>query len=399
MVVRVMAGGRIHQNERSKRIRVVKAIGQIGEWVGAAGASCAGGAGIFAGDMSELQPLLTILRELVRQPSVVAWEHAFFLALKRELEERGATVKWYEGLMVATGGRPDSITFSAHVDRHGLVSVGEGEFEYAAFVAAQRGDLPGDTISNHLISKIVDRFADNVVWGYEPRSGVYLGRGRITSAFVCPHRDNLVFQIEGLGHLNPNTPVAFEDRVHVEDGRVSAQLDNVLMAAMLVHLFEVGFQGTAMFTAQEESGRSWRFLNEWFLRFGSDRRRLYVLDTSPYPDIDAADAQHVVLRTRDNNASFDEEVTEQVRAICERAGAAYSFKDKMIQAQNEESQRSGGPTKSLGSTELGRLVQASPDVRGTTIQVPTTGYHTTSETASLESVAATLKVLRTLSGC
>lgn len=385
--------------ERSNPIGRVKAADADTSRPQVGGASRAVGAGIFVGLMSELQPLLTILRELVRQPSVVAWEHAFFLALKRELEERGATVKWYEGLMVATGGRPDSITFSAHVDRHGLVSVGEGEFEYAAFVAAQRGDLPGDTISQHLISKIVDRFADNVVWGYEPRSGVYLGRGRITSAYVCPHRDNLVFQIEGLSHLNPNTPVAFEDRVHVEDGRVSAQLDNVIMAAMLVHLFEVGFQGTAMFTAQEESGRSWRFLNEWFLRFGSERRRLFVLDTSPFPDIEAADAQRVVLRTRDNNSVFDEEVTEEVRAVCERERVTYSFKDKLIEAQNEEAQRTGGSTKSFGSTEMGRLAQANEGVRGTTIQVPTTGYHTTSETVSLQSVADTLRVLRTLSGC
>jgi hypothetical protein len=70
------------------------------------------------------------------------------------------------------------------------------------------------------------------------------------------------------------TPVAFKDRLQVSEGRLSGQLDNVLTAAALVYLFETGFQGTAFFTAQEEAGRSWRYLLEWFRRFGGSTNRL-----------------------------------------------------------------------------------------------------------------------------
>jgi putative aminopeptidase FrvX len=51
---------------------------------------------------------------------------------------------------------------------------------------------------------------------------------------------------------------------------------------------------------------------------------------------------------------------------------------------------------SLGRTELGRLIAATDgQITGTTLQIPTTGYHTTSETASLRSVAAVLRLLET----
>jgi hypothetical protein len=49
---------------------------------------------------------------------------------------------------------------------------------------------------------------------------------------------------------------------------------------------------------------------------------------------------------------------------------------------------------SLGRTELGRLIAASEGrFSGTTLQVPTTGYHTVEETASLASVRAAIRLL------
>jgi hypothetical protein len=48
----------------------------------------------------------------------------------------------------------------------------------------------------------------------------------------------------------------------------------------------------------------------------------------------------------------------------------------------------------LGRTELGRLVVATDGtINGTTLQIPTTGYHTTEETASLESISAVINLL------
>ena len=334
-----------------------------------------------------------LLKALDRQPSVVGAEHAFFRELQRELEERGARVTWYEGLLVAQGSEPESAMFSAHIDRHGLVCTGPNEFQYAAFVAGNRSDLLGNSVSERMMTKVASRFGEIPVLAYEPWSGIYLGAGRIDNAYICKFRNNLIFEVSGLEKLVAGTPVAFSPRVRVEGDMLTGQLDNVLTAALLVHMYGLGFQGTAFFTAEEEAGRSWRYLLEWFRRFGGSTNQLIVVDTSPYPDLAAASQQQVVLRRRDVNAVFSESITGKLTALCERLDIGYAFKDAYIQEFNAEAVARGRDTLSLGSTEMGRITAASNGlVDGTTLQIPTIGYHTVKESASLQSCAAFLNL-------
>ncbi|PQO28276.1 peptidase M42 [Blastopirellula marina] len=342
----------------------------------------------------DLEEFLDILKQLVRHPSVVGSEHAFFRYLQRELEETHASVTLYEGLLVASGEQPDKMHISAHVDRHGLICTGPNEFQYAAFVARNRGDLLGDSVSEQTFQTIAERFHERFVQAYVPWSGTYLGKGTIKRSYLCERRGNLVFEVEGLDHVLPGTPVAYQDRLSISYGRVSAQLDNVLTTAMLIYLFRQGFQGTALFTAQEEAGRSWRFLLEWFRRCGIETQDLLVLDTSPFPDIAAADAQQVVLRKRDANAVFNPQMVARLETACQKFGIRYMFKDEMLAQQNEQRIAEGKNPTSLGSTELGRVASASQgSIQGATLQVPTTGYHTPEESAALSSIEAMLDVL------
>ncbi|WP_237066068.1 peptidase M42 [Microbulbifer guangxiensis] len=344
--------------------------------------------------MEKLEDFIDLLKVLVRSPSVVGAEHSFFRVLQRELEERGAQVVWYEGVLVAHGSRPNSAMFSAHIDRHGLICTGPNEFQYAAFVAGRRSDLLGNSVSEKLMKKIVDRFHGVPVMAYEPWSGSYRGAGEIDRAYVCEYRNNLIFEVDGLEHLVAGTPVAFTDRLSIEDGILSAQLDNVLTAAHLVHLFALGFQGTAFFTAQEEAGSSWRYLLEWFRRFNGATDRLVVVDTSPYPDRETADRQQVVLRRRDVNAEFHPATTQQLEELCRREGISFGYKDTYIEEQNRRAEETGGEPQSLGSTEMGRIAASSVGfVQGTTVQIPTTGYHTMEESASLEANAGFSRLL------
>jgi len=341
---------------------------------------------------------IDLLKTLIRQPSVVGAEHSFFRVLQRELEDRGARVTWYEGLLVAQGDDPFGMMFSAHIDRHGLICTGPNEFQYAAFVAGNRTDLLGNSVAEELMDKISERFNSQSVFAYEPWSGAYRGQGAIKSANKCEFRNNLIFEIEGLEAVVAGTPVAFKDKLALGEGRLSGQLDNVLSAAALVHLFTLGFQGTAFFTAQEEAGKSWRYLLEWFRRFGGSTNRLFVVDTSPFPDVEAANQQQLVLRTKDANAGFNCEATEAVAQLCQRLGVSFVYKDRYVEASNQQLIEQGLRPKSIGSTELGRIIASSNGlVDGSTIQVPTTGYHTLSESASMESVDAFIRVLIGLS--
>jgi len=271
---------------------------------------------------------IDLLKVIIRQPSVVGAEHSFFRVLQRELEERGAKVTWYEGLLVAQGSDPFSTMFSAHIDRHGLICTGPDEFQYAAFVSANRTDLLNNSVSEELMSKVTGRFQSEQVYAYEPWSGVYRGSGVIEKAYVCEFRNNLIFEIAGLADVVAGTPIAFKDKLNIVNGRLQGQLDNVLSAAVLVHLFSLGFKGTAFFTAQEEAGKSWRYLLEWFRRFGGSTNRLFVVDTSPFPDIETANQQLLVLREKDANASFNRESTQLIETLCRKHDFSYLYKDK-----------------------------------------------------------------------
>jgi len=337
---------------------------------------------------------LDLLKQLIRQPSVVGAEHSFFRSLQRELEETGAKVTLYQGLLVAQGSNPEARMISSHIDRHGLICTGPNEFQSAAFIAGQRGDQSGNAISEKTFNIIADRFNNEPVVAYEPWSGAYRGAGTIKKAYLCERRGNIVFEVEGLGHAIAGTPVAFQDRLRMVNGYIMAQLDNVLTAAALVFLFQSGYQGTAFFTAQEESQRSWRFLLEWFQRLDVSTKQLIVLDTSPDKDREDADQQKVVLRHRDSNGIFDPETTTQLVNICESLEIPYGFKDEYFEKLNVGRKKEGLKSLPYGGTELGRLVEGSEGrIQGTTLQVPTTGYHTSSETASIVACKAFIDVL------
>lgn len=83
-------------------------------------------------------------------------------------------------------------------------------------------------------------------------------------------------------------------------------------------------------------------------------------------------------------------MTDELASLCEQCGISYSFKDAVVENLN----RGRSKPLSLGRTELGRLVAATNGaINGTTLQIPTTGYHTTHETTSLASVTAALQLL------
>ncbi len=338
----------------------------------------------------EIDGFIATLQTLIREPSVVGTEDAFFRSLRRELEEVGIATSYFQGVLVAQGSDPSSLILSAHIDRHGLLCTGPNEFQYAAFLVSNQSEQTGDSVSEQMMDSIADRFVGQRVQAHLPYTGTYLGQGIITQSSVCPERKNLTFELEGLNYVQPGTPISFLDRLQVQNGYLSAQLDNVLSVAILIDLYRNGFQGTALFTAQEEAGRSWRYALAWFQRQQITTKRLIVLDTSPYPTRELADQQDVVLRRKDANGEFAKELTEEIANRCEDLSIPFSFKDEYVERVNQ----TRATPLSYGRTELGRLVSASQGrITGTTLQIPTTGYHTTRETASINSVRSIRRLL------
>ncbi len=331
------------------------------------------------------------LKQLVKVPCVVGSEHPFFMSIKRELEELELDVEYYDGILVAKGNDPQSGYVSAHADRHGLICTGHNEFQYAAFIAKNQADLLGNSNSEQLLKNFEMRFVGQRVQAYEPWSGSYLGIGTIKDAFLCEKRNNVIFKIDAFEHLYPGTPIAFVDKVNIsEDGLISAQLDNVISVALIIYMYHLGYKGTAFFTASEEAGKSWRFLLDYFRRFDITTNELLVLDTSPYSNIDDINNLDVVLRNRDENGIFRSPLKNKIKKIVLNNKINYHYKDAYL----KNIMKSNNVKGSLGVTELGRIIKATKGkIQGTTLQLPTIGYHTVEETTTIKSIESTIKIL------
>ncbi len=342
-------------------------------------------------------PFFDLLKQLIRIPSVTGAEHSFLLYLKRELEEIGIKTQHYDGLLVAQGNNPQKGMLSAHIDRHGIICTGPNEFQFAAFLAKNSSDLKGNSLSEQTYQLIASRYINQQVQAYEPWSGSYLGLGKIDDVFIDKRVNNLFFKIDGLSHLLPGTPIAFSDKLKKDDDLISAQLDNVISAAIIVYLYQNGYEGTAFFTAQEEAGKSWRYVYEWFKKNDLTTDELLVLDTSPFDTRQEANMQQVVLRNQDANAKFKSKVLNDLKKYCRKNKIEFICKDTFIKNKNKLRIENGLEPITIGSTELGRIVKESNGkIQGTTLQIPTTGYHTVEETASIKSVKAIIQILSDL---
>jgi len=178
-----------------------------------------------------------------------------------------------------------------------------------------------------------------------------------------------------------------------KDNLISAQLDNVISVAIIIYMYQLGYKGTAFFTASEEAGKSWRFLLEWFRRFNITTKELLVLDTSPYKHLNDINSLDIVLRNRDENAVFKSPLKNQMKNIAIKENIKYHFKDAYLKNKMMQENKKS----SLGVTELGRLIHATKgEIQGATLQIPTIGYHTIEETTSIRSVESIITILKNI---
>ncbi|HRQ60570.1 MAG TPA: hypothetical protein PLO23_03500, partial [Alphaproteobacteria bacterium] len=57
-------------------------------------------------------------------PAVVGHESVFIAALARDFEKLGLRTETHEALLAVHGTKPHSSIICAHIDRHGLISIG-----------------------------------------------------------------------------------------------------------------------------------------------------------------------------------------------------------------------------------------------------------------------------------
>jgi putative aminopeptidase FrvX len=318
--------------------------------------------------------------EYLAVPSVVGHEGIFIDFLKQDFEKLGINVTAHKGVLELSGKAPRSAIISAHIDRHGLISMGEGHYGYAAeYIKENKYDVDGTPTQKMLIN-IGERFNGEEVFAYDSTTGSKLGEGIISHAGPEMIDNNCIFKIEGMADLPPNIPLAYA-RTAVSDGDyLKGQIDNVVSLGVIYALYQNGFQGTALLSCEEEIGQSWRHIQNWLEQQSIETKELIIIDTSPYREVAPVEGGVVVLRNRDKSAVFDTVLTEKIKQRCVDKLMPFQCKDEYLTDL-------GTDINGLGSTELGRIIQNSDNRwSGTTVQIPTTEYHTSYETTSRESI-------------
>lgn len=325
---------------------------------------------------NDIEHLLAKTAEYLCIPAVVGHEQFFMRHLVDDFRAQGRTVEHRQHVIVVHGKKPHSAIICAHVDRHGLISAGNGEFVYAATNIKEDKYQEFNVLTQAQVNGIAERFEGEHMVAYDPDAGILIGHGLIKYCRRCRDTGNAIFEVEGLDDLESGVPIAYERTATFENDYLKGQIDNALCVGVVSALFHEGFEGTALLTCEEEIGKSWVHIADYLDTEGLETQDLLVLDTSPFSDAEPIKGGRVIFRDRDFSAVFNTDLTTRLRERCKALGYPHYRKDKYLTTL-------GKTVSQLGSTELGRLIKHKDERwSGTTIQIPTLMYHTSRETTS-----------------
>jgi len=328
-----------------------------------------------------IQNIISKTREYLGVPAVVRFEQQFMNYLADDFNISGYGVEKQDKILVVRKkGIISPKIITAHIDRHGITVNDEGKFEYAAFNARK---YYGDEIESpeRVFKKIGKAFIDETVYAYD-KEGKVLEEGQVKDSSYDFNVKDVFFEINGFGKLPTGTPIAYASSLTREEGNISSQIDNVISVAVAYQLVQDGFDGTLIFAAEEEIGRSWQYITNYLESQESASQEIITLDTTPYGNTRAVSEGLIVFRNKDENGEFNPDLVKRLRSVCDNQGIKYEMKDEVIEAKNAQLPKDVEP-EILGKTELGRIVQHTDSrFNGATIQLPTTEYHSNHETTS-----------------
>ena len=324
-------------------------------------------------------------------PAVVGYEKPLLDHLYEDYQALGYDAIRSDNIVRVSGNSPESAYLSAHVDRHGIVSIGKGDYRYAAHaIKNYKYDENEAAEALSQLEGICEQFETEHVYAYGRWTGEEITTGSVDHCHYCTKRSNLVFRIKDMEVMPEGIPVAYRhDKLDKGNGYLSGQIDNVMSVGLIYGLFKAGFQGTAIFTTEEEIGKSWKHLSLFFNQQGIETDQLLVLDTSPYDSSEPADSGKVVLRNRDSFGSFNISLVETLKQSATSLDIPIDIKDETLRAQGKKDDQ-------LGRTELGRIIHENKGRwTGATVQIPTFNYHTNKESTTKLAIENVLKLLIT----
>ncbi|MCB1650632.1 MAG: hypothetical protein KDI46_01110 [Alphaproteobacteria bacterium] len=327
-----------------------------------------------------IETIISKTIEYLGVPSVVGHEQCFMDFLERDFQALGLEIHRQAQYLVVSGRNPSSAIVCAHIDRHGLISLGDDEYVYAAQYIKEIKYGENNRLAQQQLESIARRFEGEDIYAYDRVSGVRLGQGVIEICNPCMLNGDALFFVKDMASMRAGVPLAYARTARYEDGALKGQLDNAISLGVIYTLFQQGFQGTAILTTEEEIGKSWLHILDYLEAEALETRNLVVIDTSPYTDQAIINNGPVVFRSRDMSGVFNAELVGAMKERAESLGLDFQVKDEVLLA-------AGKTVEQLGSTELGRLVKGTQGRwNGATVQIPTLMYHTSNETTTAQAI-------------
>lgn len=339
---------------------------------------------------NDVESIIAKTMEYLSIPSVVGFEQFFMDFLEEDFKKLGLSTIKYDGLLEVRGNNPNAAIVCAHIDRHGLVSLGNGEYAYAAQYIREIKYGEEHKSSKKELKNIAERFEDEPVFAYHPTTNARLGEGVITVSKSSMEDGDSIFYVKDIEQMEDAIPVAYARTASAENNQIQGQIDNTASLGVVYALFRAGFQGTAYLTTEEEVGKSWIHISNHLENENIETQELLVIDTSPYLDSSPMREGTVIFRNRDRFSIFNSNLTERLVERCESLEMPYQIKDIDLM-------EAGKDIDDLGSTELGRLIsEKERRWSGTTVQVPTTMYHTSNETTTRRAIKNYYRFLKNI---
>lgn len=385
--------------------------------------------------MRHIKRIVEITQEFLEIPSAISFEQPFLKYLNKRAKKLGFKTNLHEQYLHIRPKKNEHTKklFSMHIDRHSLIKNEEGELEYLAFYLKKKSSSRFsfeeiESIEREVVEKInqIDNlkcqlrdnffiikeednktlkmersgrkiFFESVglrhthenIKSYSPRSG-RIKREYKTCRYDISIKDKKV-KFDTTKPLKRGDEIfMLSNDVYFDKKVISGQIDNVISAAVIFYIMELGeFNQEALFTTKEEIGESYKSIKEFydghiFNKENTEQTTnlsLVILDTSPYLSLDEKERGFLTLRNGDERGIFDEKLGKKIKQITKEKKIPYHLK-----------------SPDTGKTELGTVIKETKGkINGTTIQLPTTNYHTTYETCTKESLKNYYRVIRELS--
>lgn len=377
--------------------------------------------------MIDINRIVSITNEFLKVPSSIAYEKPFLDYLQKRAENLGYNIfrkdDFYLVIKPKNKETTSSKLFSVHIDRHSVIKNEKGDLEHLAFNLKKRLGLiflrdevknPEENLFTELKNNNVEfdlkgefvlfkreglkpvklkrdgldtyyetvalRYTKEDCFSYDDITGEILNEFKLIRNIINVEEDGVYFKTDRSLTENDNI-FMMKSQIYEEEKFLSGQIDNVISAACLFYLMEKGeFNEEIIFTTQEEIGKSYECVLDYVNLDENFHKKIIVLDTSPYSNLEKQPPGFLTLRNGDENGEFDQDLVLEIKNLLDENKLNYDFKSSFF-----------------GRTELGRVSSESGGkVNGITLQLPSMNYHTIFETCSKKSLENYVFVIKKL---